>query len=197
VAALLPDEVVIEVQKAHVYLPQVGCVRAPDLVVQSVTATRTDVQVVILNRGNAPVPEMFYVDVYVDPDTLPIEVNKEWKDLAREGLAWRVPAETAASALVPGGMLTLTYSMKGGFGACPWEHGINWPLDDQSLYVQVDSFSREGNYYGNIIETHEVYRGPYNNIFGPVFPTATMAMEAGPSVERGGLAEPNYRRLRP
>jgi hypothetical protein len=197
VAALALDEVVIEVQKAHVYLPQVAYVRAPDLVVQSLKATRTDIQVVILNQGNWRVDEMFYVDVYVDPHTLPIEVNKEWKNLAREGLAWQVPAETAASALVPGGMLTLTYSMKDGFGAYPWENGINWPLDDQSLYVQVDSFSPDGYDYGNILETHEIVDGPYNNILGPVSPTATMVMDAGPSVECGEHAKPNYRPLRP
>jgi hypothetical protein len=62
-----PDEVVIavsEVVTTYTYLPLVvnNYVVAPDLVVQSVTATSDGVQVVITNQGAAPVTDDFWVD---------------------------------------------------------------------------------------------------------------------------------------
>lgn len=138
---------------------------APDLIVQDIVATENNIQVVIKNQGNVPVPPEhdFWVDVYINPDTLPTAVNDVWEFMGNEGLVWGVVAP--AVPMQPGDTVTLSIG-----------DGYYWPsLSNFSgsippgtpIYAQIDSANSEST-YGGVLEDHEVTGGMYNNIFGPV-----------------------------
>jgi len=143
------------------YLPNLfnNLVVAPDLVVQSITATDNDVQVVIENQGNAPVVDGFWVEGYVDPDTAPTAVNQLWWDLGDEGTFWVVPENLLP--LKPGETITLavgddTYDAD--------RSRVSWPLPAGTpVYVQVDAWNADTD-YGAIRESHEISGDAYNNI---------------------------------
>ncbi|MBK7894040.1 MAG: Ig-like domain-containing protein [Candidatus Promineifilaceae bacterium] len=143
---------------------------APDLIVQSVTvldagrsaASPGNVQIVIKNVGNAAVTEEFWVDLYVNPQTVPTAVNQTWNLVGAQGAAWGVLAN--ALPLYPGESLTLTLSS-------PYYDDANshilWPLAaNAQLYAQVDS-TNPGSSSGAVREYHEINGDPYNNIFAP------------------------------
>ncbi len=142
---------------------------APDLVVESLTvldvgaaATPGDVQIVIKNVGNTAVTEEFWVDLYINPHTVPTAVNQTWNLVGTQGAAWGVLAD--ALPLNPGESLTLRLSSPYYDDA---NSQINWPLAvGAQLYVQVDS-SNPGHHEGAIRETHEINGDPYNNVYGP------------------------------
>jgi uncharacterized repeat protein (TIGR01451 family) len=142
----------------NIYLPLVfrNHVVAPDLVVESVSATSDDVQVVIRNAGNGPVSDEFWVDVYIDPHPVPTAVNQIWPDLASQGLAWGVTMD-----LQPGDVLTL---IVGDAYYVPEHSRVSWPLAaGTQVYAQVDSLDAETT-YGAVLESHEITGGAYNNI---------------------------------
>jgi hypothetical protein len=144
-----------------VYLPLLHCdyVIAPDLVVQSITATSDDVQVVIENQGDAPVTDEFWVAAYVNPDTAPTVVNQLWWDLGTEGMFWGVSADLLP--LNPGQTITLTV---GDASYVPDYSRVSWPLAPGTpVYVQVDAYD-EGTTYGAVLESHEITGATYNNI---------------------------------
>jgi len=171
-----PDEVVITVSEVithYAYLPLLArnYIAAPDLVVQSVTATGDSVQVVIENQGSTPVTDEFWVDVYVNPSPAPTGVNQLWPDLADEGLVWGVKA--AALPLAPGDVLTLTV---GDAYYVPEHSQVAWPLAEGTpVYAQVDSWNAVTT-YGAVLENHEITGGVYNNISSTVS-TAGLAGE--------------------
>ena len=140
---------------------------APDLVVESIVATRNDVRVLIRNQGNEPVVGGFWVDCYIDPDLAPRAVNQLWYDVGDEGLAWGVTS--AALPLEPGEALLLTVGdsyYRGEFSQ------VSWPLPAGTpVYAQVDSYG-SGSDYGMVLESHEILGRAYNNILGPVLSTA-------------------------
>jgi uncharacterized repeat protein (TIGR01451 family) len=144
---------------AHkVYLPIVsrGYVVAPDLAVEHIVAIENDIQVVIRNQGNKTAVENFWVDVYIDPDPAPTQVNQPWPDLANQGLVWGVSAD-----LAPGEVLTLI--IDGDYYSAIYSD-VTWPLAmGTQVYAQVDSYSFE-NTYGNVLEIDEIRGEPYNNI---------------------------------
>ena len=79
-----PDRVVITVSEPlYVFLPTAYSrhIVAPDLVVQSLSATSRNVELVIRNQGNGPVTDAFWVDVYINPRTPPTQVNETYDDL--------------------------------------------------------------------------------------------------------------------
>ena len=166
-----------------IYLPIVfkGATFAPDLVVQSINVTASNVQVVIANQGNAPVSDDFWVDAYINPDPAPTAVNQIWNDLADEGLVWGVTA--GALPLAPGDVLTLTvgdayyvadYSL------------VTWPLAAGTpVYAQVDS-AAVGTTYGAVLESHEIRGEAYNNVTGPVV-SSGVGSEVGTLAMGGGL----------
>jgi hypothetical protein len=150
----------------RLYLPLVGkgYVNAPDLVVERIVATATDVEMVIVNRGNNPAIEDFWVDAYVDPQTVPTAVNQTWEMVGSQGLVWGVTAD-----LAPGETLTLTV---GGDHYIADYSQVTWPLAaDTPVYAQVDSANAETS-YGAVLEAHEITSAAYNNIAGPALPTA-------------------------
>jgi hypothetical protein len=131
---------------------------------------------VIRNQGVAPVDDEFWVDVYIDPHTVPSAVNQAWPSLADQGLVWGVTAD-ALPLLVPGGAITLTVS-DAGYDSYYWpSHSqVSWPLAaDTPIYVQVDSANADTT-YGGVLEIHEVTGAGYNNISGPVYSAAAVAL---------------------
>jgi subtilisin-like proprotein convertase family protein len=146
----------------HTYLPLVARrhTAAPDLVVANIIARPGNVQVVIMNRGNAPVEDEFWVDAYIAPRTPPTRVNQTWDQLGSQGLVWGVTS-SALPALVPGGTLTLTVG-----DAYYWQSlsRVSWPLRlGTPVYVQVDSVNAATT-YGGVLERHEIIGEDYNNI---------------------------------
>ena len=140
---------------------------APDLVVESIIATGSSVQVVVKNQGDGPVTDEFWVDVYINPDPVPTGVNQIWNDLCDEGLVWGITAD--ALPLDPGDVIILTIG-----DAYYWPEYSNFsgslPTGTQ-VYAQVDSASTETT-YGAVLENHEITGGPYNNVSGPVYSTS-------------------------
>ncbi len=152
-------------RRAPLYLPLVlkKFADAPDLVVESLTATENNVQVVIANHGTQPVVDGFWVDVYLNPNPPPSAVNQTWPQLGQQGLAWGITPE--ALPLAPGQALTLTV---GGEYYRPNKSAVTWPLaENLPIYAQVDSVNQQTG-YGGVLETHEINGGAYNNIRGAV-----------------------------
>jgi hypothetical protein len=138
-------------------------VAAPDLVVEALHATASDVRLVVRNQGRVAVVDTFWVDVYVDPALAPRAVNQTWDALADQGLVWGVTSD--ALPLAPGETLTLTVG-----DDYYWEalSVISWPLSGgTSVYAQVDSYN-PGSNYGAVLEAHEMLGGAYNNVHGPI-----------------------------
>lgn len=133
---------------------------SPDLVVEGVSAGLGFAIVTIRNVGTRPTSP-FWVDLYVDPNPVPIQVNQIWNDgRTKYGLVWGVGDPVGA-----GESLTLTIGDQ-----------YYWPLFSRvennlpvgtPIYVQVDSANIETS-YGGVLELHEIIGDPYNNIFGPV-----------------------------
>jgi hypothetical protein len=136
-----------------------GYTVAPDLVVQSITATSTDVQVVVENQGNAPVIDEFWVAAYVAPNPVPTAVNQLWWDLGTEGMFWGITADLLP--LNPGETITLTAG--DAYYVADYSR-VYWPLAPGTpVYVQVDAYD-EGTTYGAVLENHEITGATYNNI---------------------------------
>jgi hypothetical protein len=146
----------------YTYLPLVmrNYTSAPDLIVENIIATTNNVQVVIKNRGNDPVKDEFWVDVYIAPRTEPTQVNQTWNQLGSQGLVWGVTADLLP-ALVPGGIITLTV---GDAHYWPSHSRVSWPLAPGTpVYAQVDSLN-SATTFGAVLESHEMIGEDYNNI---------------------------------
>ena len=157
-----PDEVVITVRR-YTYLPLVArnYVVAPDLVVQSVTATSDNVQVVIENQGNAPVTDEFWVEAYINPDPAPTAVNQLWWNLGDEGMFWSVTEDLLP--LNPGETITLTYN--DATYTADYSR-VSWPLASGTVvYAQADAYNADTT-YGAIQESHEITGGAYDDNIG-------------------------------
>jgi len=149
----------------QIYLPVIvsNFDSGPDLTVEHILVTENNVEITLVNIGNAPVTEAFWVDLYIDPDPAPTSVNQSWEQLSDQGLVWGV---TDVAALVPGGSLTLVLNSPSFMPDYSEFMGNFTP--EMRIYVQVDSFA-EGS-YGGVLELDEMNDGAYNNIKGPVFP---------------------------
>jgi uncharacterized repeat protein (TIGR01451 family) len=164
----------------RIYLPAVmrDYAFAPDLVVQSVSVSSGNAQVVIKNQGDAPVTQVFtqefWVDLYINPSPPPTRVNQTRETLGCQGAVWGITT-TALSRLTPGGMITLTLN-----DAYYWPSKSNMPASlppGTPVYVQVDSANANTN-YGAVLENHEITGSPYNNILGPVGSTSMLSDES-------------------
>jgi uncharacterized repeat protein (TIGR01451 family) len=153
----------------QIYLPLLMAERnleAPDLVVTDIVATSNDVWVTIQNQGDGPVVDGFWIDAYIDPDYAPRGVNQVWSDVGDEGIIWGV----GSSGLPINPDETLLLRVGDGYY---WGElsEVSWPLPEGTpVYAQVDSFN-PGTTYGQVLETHEILGGSYNNITGPVLST--------------------------
>lgn len=129
----------------------------PDLVIKSLVATKdSNFIVTIKNTGDAPVREVFWVDLYVNPQPVPTRVDQHWKQIAEEGLVWIVTKPLGVNE-----ELTLTV-------ADPYFSGVNSQVSGflsagTPIYAQVDSIKLNGN-FGGVLEYHEFVGGSYNNI---------------------------------
>jgi subtilisin-like proprotein convertase family protein len=149
------------------YLPLVArnFIQAPDLVVAHIDAGPQGVDVVIANRGSAPVRNAFWVDLYVNPTTEPFAVNETWNLMGTQGAVWGV-----TTPIEPGEALTLTVG--DAFYYAAYSH-LERPLPaGADLYVHVDSAGDPA--YGGVLESHEVLESGYNNILETIVgPAAT------------------------
>jgi hypothetical protein len=161
------------------YLPLIArdFISRPDLIITRLTLTMDSVQVVIQNQGSAPVVDEFWIDLYVNPIPPPVAVNETWDDgRSRQGIVWAIanlqdPASQPLP-LAPGASLTVTF---GDVYMVDAYTEFAFPLTGETpVYAQVDSANALTN-YGSVLETHEVRGGAYNNVFGPVYPTAATA----------------------
>jgi len=120
----------------------------------------------VKNIGTAPVFQPFWVDLYLNPPATPTRVNQIWNDPEGDGtycafptcqgLAWGVLG--GSLPLLPGETLVLRVDENDPNAA------IQWPLREGDIILaQVDSWNPETN-YGMVIEGHEAYGGPYDNI---------------------------------
>jgi len=146
-----------------IYLPFIvkNSITAPDLVVQSITATSDDVQVVVVNQGNAPVTDEFWVEAYINPDPAPTAVNQLWWELGTEGMFWGVTEDLLP--LNPGETITLTYDDATYIADYS---RVSWPLAPGTVvYAQADAYDADTT-YGAIQESHEISGGAYDNNIG-------------------------------
>ena len=168
----------------YVYLPVLfrNYVVAPDLVVQSLTATSGRVQMVIVNQGNAPVTDEFWVDVYIDPQPIPTGVNQIWPDYASQGLVWGVTAD--ALPLAPGETLTLTI---GDAYYSAGDSSFSGSLAEGTpVYAQVDS-ANSNTSYGGVLEDHEILGGSYNNIASTSSTAGSTGVAPSPTAREGAF----------
>jgi uncharacterized repeat protein (TIGR01451 family) len=148
------------------YLPLItrNYTPAPDLIITLVTVTDNNVEITLKNIGEKAVVNPFWVDLYVNPNPIPTGVNELWDELGEQGALWgfsRMPLEPEETVI-----LSLNDDAY-------WEYKSNLPLPlpaDAVIYVQVDS-AHAGTNYGAVLEGHELYGLPYNNIYGPFHPS--------------------------
>lgn len=175
---------------------------APDLRVDRLVATSREVIVVVTNQGNAPVTQEFWVDLYVDPDPPPTQVNQVWYDAGRsiEGIAWGVTS--SALPLAPGEVLVLRYSNEAGaanlYVAPEYSRFSGTLAGGTPVYVQVDSVNSNTT-YGAVLETHEITGEPYNNIsLSALTTSATLSgLELPTSDHQPSVASPTSLPARP
>jgi hypothetical protein len=154
------------------YLPLImnNSFTAPDLIVQTIIASRDVITVVIKNIGDAPAVESFWVDAYIAPNPPPAAVNQIWWDQNRsqQGVAWAV--DEPIVPIQPGQVITLTSN---DIYVSPERTSFTGNLPAGTpIYAQVDSYNFYTN-YGAVHEQHEILGLPYNNILGPVYSTAS------------------------
>ncbi|MCB0162597.1 MAG: DUF11 domain-containing protein [Anaerolineae bacterium] len=143
----------------------------PDLIVDELAVTATEVSVTIKNIGTEAVIDGFWVDLYLDPDPPPTQVNQRWEDVGAEGLVWGV----AGPAILPGQSVTLTLNHP---AYDPTRSHVTLPIPPGTpVYAQVDSINLLTD-FGGVLELHELANGPYNNILGPVLSSAGQATPA-------------------
>lgn len=161
----------------------------PDLVVESITVNSDSAVVVIKNQGTDPVNlvNSFWVDLYVDPASMPAGPNETWDQFGLQGIAWLVWSK--GLPLQPGKTLTLSY--------CPeWEEQDPFYWDEYSHFVetlnpntriavQVDS-AGVGKTYGEVLEDHEILDTAYNNI-SVTLSIAGSGCEVSPTLSSGDL----------
>ncbi|MCB0167376.1 MAG: DUF11 domain-containing protein, partial [Anaerolineae bacterium] len=168
------------ITQGGIYLPFItkGLASGPDLVVDEVTATASQVTITLRNAGTEAVADGFWVDAYFNPTQEPT-LNKPWPTIAPAGAVWGV-----TKSLAPGESLTLTMGDAYYFG--PPDSSASFPVG-ATVYVYVDSVNHNTS-YGNVKEGNES-----NNLSTPVISTAGDSAAAAPNIaapaSRAGLPE--------
>ncbi len=142
------------------YLPAIyrNYAVAPDLVVANIDAKPDAITVTIQNVGDAAVADAFFIDLYVNPTTVPTGVNQEWFDVGTQGAVWGV----TSVPIEAGGLITLTID-DAFYRAAPESNFVTPIAVGTTVYVQVDT-SNSATTYGAVLEKHEVTGDAYNNI---------------------------------
>lgn len=142
--------------------PPTATLSGPDMIIESVVATRDGIEIVIRNVGTTTVTpaQSFWVDAYLEPSRPPSTVNERWDELGDYGAAWEVYLTIAPGAAVT--LRTGDSQMHPGYSRLPERLPTG-----AMVYAHVDVWNGE-TAYGAVEETHEMADGPYNNIFGPV-----------------------------
>ncbi|MCL4831998.1 MAG: hypothetical protein KJZ86_06140 [Caldilineaceae bacterium] len=135
--------------------------RLPDLTIEAIEVVEGHPVVVVANRGDSPVVNGFWVDLYVDPQSPPVGVNQLWHELSTQGAAWGV--DTPLLPLLPGASLRLGLDSPA-FSAL--HSHLEGDLTGLALYAQGDSWN-PATTYGAVAERDEAPGGVYNNIAGP------------------------------
>jgi uncharacterized repeat protein (TIGR01451 family) len=137
----------------------------PNLVVQDIqidpdpptVGVATRITVTLHNTGTTPISDDFWVDLYVDPTTVPT-VDVLWNDIAPFGKAWLIHQD------IPGGGDLIIHTDQPDDPADPesvYSNWLGWFVSPgaHTLYVQVDAFGLPA---GEIAETDET-----DNVYGP------------------------------
>ncbi|MFK7802368.1 MAG: beta strand repeat-containing protein [Anaerolineae bacterium] len=143
-----------------IYLPMIMAPlpTAPDLVVDSISITNGAPTIVIRNIGDAAVTSDFWVDLYVNPPTVPTQVNDTIDTLQSDGMTWGIKAADSLLPLAPNEALTLTLTSNSIVTTT-----VTTIPSGATVYVQVDSAALGSN-EGGVLEGHEINNEPYNNI---------------------------------
>lgn len=121
----------------------------------SVNLADNNVSITIKNVGDRSITEDFWVDLYLNPKTVPTAANDVWELLGKHGAAWGIE-----QTLAPDASLTLTLNDT---FYIPEKSNMPQTIpSDAILYAQVDSANRNVN-YGGVMESDET-----NNVFGPL-----------------------------
>ncbi len=157
----------------RIYLPVVfkNAVLAPDLVVDTLSASGNVVTVVIKNVGSATAVDAFWVDIYFNPSQTPA-VNKAWDTIASHGVVWGV-----TTSIPPDGSLVLTNNVSDPYYFPGYSSAPPLPIG-ADVYALVDSINYSTS-YGAVQESNES-----NNLYGPVTSTAVTG-QAAPSARQG------------
>jgi uncharacterized repeat protein (TIGR01451 family) len=149
-------------RRYQTYLPVLmknySYVGAPDLTVESIEVRPESVRIVIKNVGFLPSTTSFWVDLYINPNTVPNGPNQEWWKLGSQGHVWGV-----TTAIQPNESLTLT--LNDGYYNSNLS-SVTGPVPPGTpIYVQVDS-ANANTTYGSVLEIDELTGALYNNILG-------------------------------
>ncbi|MEM7033851.1 MAG: PKD domain-containing protein [Chloroflexota bacterium] len=148
--------------RLHLALIAKNYAPAPDLVVTDLIVASNSITVELQNQGDRPLTASmgFWVDLYVNPDSAPTQVNDVWHDgRSTEGIVWGIHGPIL-SQLYPGGKITLHLNDDYMVGSTLFS-GID--LNDV-IVIQTDSANADST-YGGVLEKHEIVSGAYNNIF--------------------------------
>ena len=154
---------------SDLYLPLVlkDTIFLPDLVITSLTATTSDVTVVIQNQGNVAAIDAFWVDVYYT-NSAPV-LNQPGN------LFWGLSVPNGGVPIAAGGVVTLTLSS-------PYYSGGSPPSSaNTTVYGQVDSIGLFS--YGAVQESNES-----NNVFGPTISTTALGGASAPQQSQFDLS---------
>ena len=138
-------------------LPVIQLGERADLIVETLDVTGNDVIVTIKNIGGGLVTESFWVDVYINPDEAPTQVNQTWETQGGQGLVWGIEGVE----ILPNETVSLTLNSPFFFaGESNYSGSI---AADSAVFAQVDS-ANINTTYGAVWEEHEVRNEAYNNI---------------------------------
>ncbi len=117
-----------------------------DLTIETINITANSLEITIHNAGTVAVDDGFWVDLYINPNTIPTDVNQTWETNGGEGLIWGIE-----KTLLPGEKLLL--SMSSSYYYSSGSNFLGTIAAGSTVYVQVDSAG--SSWFGNVEEWNE------------------------------------------
>ncbi|MEM8859321.1 MAG: hypothetical protein AAGD96_13420, partial [Chloroflexota bacterium] len=139
----------------------------PDIVVDSIDFDNGELVMNLMNIGIEDVTSTFWVDMFVNPQTLPTQPNDTLEWLNEVGYVWGV----ADSALPIRSGETLTLRLDGPYFSTVYSTYSDALKNGDQIVVHVDS-ANTGSDFGAVLESHEDTGGTYNNIYSLEIQTA-------------------------